>query len=98
VPRCVPFLEPKLALISGEWHKEAWCQRRGQVGTELKIIRCAGTPFSSCGGRYRGGWLDKGSNNPPKKNAARADVSRVPYLHEHPRLGPSRSRGALCPH
>ena len=49
MPRCVPFLEPKLALISGEWHKEAWCQRRGQVGTELKIIRCAGTPFSSCG-------------------------------------------------
>ena len=58
------FSSPKLALSSGEWHKEAWCQRRGQVGTELKIIRCAGTPFSSCGGRYRGGWLDKGSNNP----------------------------------
>ena len=71
MPRCVPFLEPKLALISGEWHKEAWCQRRGQVGTELKIIRCAGTPFSSCGGRYRGGWLDKGSNNPQKINPLR---------------------------
>jgi hypothetical protein len=78
VPRCVPFLEPKLALISGEWHKEAWCQRRGQVGTELKIIRCAGTPFSSCGGRYRGGWLDKGSNNPKKiSRCAGGRISRT---------------------
>ena len=78
MPRCVPFLEPKLALISGEWHKEAWCQRRGQVGTELKIIRCAGTPFSSCGGRYRGGWLDKGSNNPQKKiRCAGGRISRT---------------------
>ena len=78
MPRCVPFLEPKLALISGEWHKEAWCQRRGQVGTELKIIRCAGTPFSSCGGRYRGGWLDKGSNNPQKKNRCAGErISRA---------------------
>ena len=78
MPRCVPFLEPKLALISGEWHKEAWCQRRGQVGTELKIIRCAGTPFSSCGGRYRGGWLDKGGNNPKISPLRGAVISRTP--------------------
>jgi len=76
-----------------------WCFSDSKIQPDLKKNPAARgslpLPLSSCGGRHRGGWLDKGSNNPKIFPAARADVFRVPYLHEHPRQEPSRSRGAL---